>query len=116
MKVVYIAGPFRGRSSWVIEENIRRAESLALDVWRAGCAAICPHANTRFFQGECPDKLWLDGDLEILRRCDAVVMTRDWDKSTGAACERDTAKRLGIPVFYDGAFEDFLAWVNKENS
>lgn len=111
MKVVYIAGPFRGRSSWVIEENIRRAESLALDVWRAGCAAICPHANTRFFQGECHDRVWLDGDLEILSRCDAILMTRDWEKSKGATEERASAKRLGILVFYESGFQDFINWV-----
>lgn len=112
MKVVYVAGPFRGRSSWVMEGNIRRAESLALDVWRTGCAAICPHANTRFFEGECHDEVWLDGDLEILRRCDAVVMTRDWEKSKGATEERAAAKRMCIPVFYEADFACFIRWVH----
>ena len=32
MKVGYIAGPFRGPNSWEIENNIRRAETLALEV------------------------------------------------------------------------------------
>ena len=59
MKVVYIAGPFRGPNAWEIEQNIRRAESLALEVWRAGAAALCPYTNTRFFQGAAPDDVWL---------------------------------------------------------
>src|SRR5436309_15845129 len=87
MKVVYVAGPFRGKSYWDQENNIRRAETLALDAWRLGCAVICPHTNTRFFDGAVPDSVWLDGDLELLKRCDAVLMTPDWLKSTGASAE-----------------------------
>ena len=59
MKVVYVAGPFRGPNAWEIEENIRRAERLALEVWRLGCACLCPHTNTRFFQGAAPDAVWV---------------------------------------------------------
>lgn len=99
MKVVYIAGPFRGADSWEVEQNIRRAEALALEIWRLGFAVICPHANTRFFQGAAPDNVWLDGDLEILRRCDALVTTHDWSRSSGARDEVREAKDRGIPVF-----------------
>lgn len=99
MKVVYIAGPFRGPNSWEIEQNIRRAEALALEVWRAGFAAICPHANTRFYQGAAPDEVWLQGDLAILRRCDAVLLTEDWQRSAGAKAEKAHAEMLRIPVF-----------------
>lgn len=99
MKVVYIAGPFRGKSAWAIENNIRRAEALALVVWRLGHAAICPHANTRHFQGAVPDDVWLKGDLEILRRCDAVVLTDYWTESSGAIDEVLEAIERGIPVF-----------------
>jgi len=99
LPLVYVAGPFRGRSSWQMEQNIRRAEELALAVWEAGAACICPHANTRFFQGECEDSVWLDGDLEILFRCDAVLMVPGWENSAGARREKEEADRLGIPVF-----------------
>lgn len=100
MKVIYIAGPFRGPDSWAIETNIRRAETLALEVWRRGAAAICPHANTRFFQGAAPDAVWLDGDLAILAKCDAILMTEDWQRSSGATAERNFAVDHGIPVLY----------------
>ena len=109
MKVVYVAGPFRGPHSWAIEQNIRRAEALALEVWRSGAACICPHTNTRFYQGAAPDHVWLDGDLELLRRCDAVLMTPDWSTSSGATAERVTATRLGLPVFYE--LDSLQAWL-----
>lgn len=97
--VVYVAGPFRGRDAYEIECNIRRAEAVALEVWRLGCAALCPHANTRYFQGAADDAVWLTGDLAMLARCDALVLTPDWARSSGAAAERDFAIRRGLPVF-----------------
>jgi len=99
MKVVYVAGPFRGDSAWEIECNIRRAETLALAVWRAGAACLCPHTNTRFFQGAAGDEVFLEGDLELLLRCDAVILTEDWTNSSGACEEVIFAIRHGIPVF-----------------
>lgn len=108
MKVVYIAGPFRGPNAWEIEQNIRRAETLALEAWRCGVAVICPHTNTRFFQGAADDHIWLDGDLEILRRCDAILMTDDWQRSSGARAEHDEALRCGIVPLYSIA--DLTKW------
>jgi hypothetical protein len=99
MKVVYVAGPFRGPSAWDIECNIRRAETLALEVWRLGAAALCPHCNTRFFQNAAPDEVWLKGDLELLRRCDAIIVTEDWERSSGARAEVDFAVKHSIPFF-----------------
>ena len=101
MKVVYVAGPFRASSAWGIEQNIRRAEALALQVWKAGFACICPHTNTRFFQGAAPDEVWLTGDLELVKRSDAVLMVPGWKRSSGATQERDVAMALNIPVYYD---------------
>jgi hypothetical protein len=98
-KLVYVAGPYRGPDAWAIEQNIRRAETLALEIWRLGAAAVCPHANTRYFQGAAPDDVWLLGDLAILARCDALILTRCWRQSSGARAERAFALERGIPVF-----------------
>ena len=98
--VIYIAGPFRGPNAWEIEANIRRAETLALEAWRAGFAAICPHTNTRFFQGAAPDDIWLNGDLAILGRCDAILMTADWMASVGAIAEHSFAQDHDMLIFY----------------
>ncbi len=98
MKVAFVAGPFRGPNAWEIECNIRRAETVALELWRLGFAVICPHTNSRFFQGAAPDEVWLKGDLEFLRRCDLVVLAPGWRKSSGTAGEVAEAGRLGIPV------------------
>src|SRR5687767_5489314 len=101
MKLGYVAGPFRGKSHWEIAENIRNAERIALEVWRLGAACICPHSNTMHFQDAAPDHVWLDGDLEMLARCDFVLMTPDWRRSSGATAEHKFAEDRGIRIFYD---------------
>lgn len=108
-RLVYVAGPFRGNSHWAIWQNIHNAAALSLEVWRSGAACICPHLNTCFFQDAAPDHVWLDGDLVMLERCDAVIMTPDWQRSSGATAEHEHAKAIGIPVFY--RVEDLRAWL-----
>lgn len=111
MKVVYIAGPYRGPTHWAIEQNVRRAEAFALEVWKAGGAAICPHANTRFFQLELPDQRWLDGDLEILRRCDAIAVLHGWETSEGTRAEKTLARACGLPIFYEKDKAALFTWL-----
>lgn len=101
MKVAYVAGPYRASHPHAILQNIRRAEAVALKYWKLGYAVICPHMNTRLFDGECPDHVWLDGDLELLKRCDVLVAMTGWQKSTGATAEIELAKSIGLEVIYD---------------
>lgn len=109
MPCIYVAGPFRCASThmpgqqdnWGIQQNIMRAMALALEVWRMGGAALCPHANTAFYQNAAKDEVWLDGDLALLAKCDAVLMTPDWRRSTGARAEHEFAKSRRIPVLYN---------------
>jgi hypothetical protein len=100
MKVIYIAGPYRGANAWAVEQNIRRAEELSFAVNQMGATAICPHTITRFFNGTLTDDHWLVATMEIMRRCDAVLLTDNWKTSTGARAEHDEAMRVTIPVFY----------------
>lgn len=111
MRVIYIAGPFRGPDSWIIENNIRRAEELSLEVDKLGAMALCPHTNTRFFQGALPDAFWLEGTLELLRRCDATMMVAGWERSVGARGEKAEAERLGMPVFFN--LQDLEWWLKN---
>lgn len=95
---------------------MRKAETLALEVWKLGHAAICPHANTRFFQHECPDQLWLDGDIAILKKCDGILMTPDWKQSSGAMIEHATALDEIIPIFYHiGDLKNYLQGNENES-
>lgn len=112
MKLVYVAGPFRGPDSWMIACNVHRAAALALEVWKLGAACICPHLNTAQFQGAADDSVWLDGDIEILRRCDAVILTPDWSLSSGARAEVAFAYNQGIPIFT--LVRDLKEWISLQ--
>jgi hypothetical protein len=105
MKIAYVAGPYRGKSKvWLINRlqiirNIMRARKVSKELWKRGYAVICPHSNTALFDGVAPDKCFLDGDIEILKRCDLVVLVRDWYKSSSTRNEIDIARSSGIPVY-----------------
>jgi len=111
MKVVYVAGPFRGNTPWDVECNVRRAEALALNVARVGAMPLTPHCNTRFFDGQLDDAFWLEGTMELLRRCDAVVLAPYWQLSEGTKGEIAEAEALNLPVFEE--LEALVAWLNE---
>ena len=100
MKVAYIAGPYRGETESAVVTNIRHAEKYAIKYWKLGYAVVCPHKNSALFGGLAPDEVWLAGDLEILGRCDVVVMIPGWTRSVGAVAEELHARRLGLEIIY----------------
>lgn len=106
MEIGYTAGPYRAPTIWGVVQNIRAAEAVAVELWRLGFGVICPHKNTALLDGANGGDafgdadVWLKGDLEMLRRCDFVVMLPGWERSHGAMAERDFAVKRGIPVYY----------------
>ncbi len=101
--LVYIAGPFSGSDGWKIERNVRRAEALAYEVARLGAAPICPHTNLRYLDTSVTYDFMCAATLEMMRRCDAVIFTSDWESSRGARGEHAEAVKLGMPIFVDTA-------------
>lgn len=100
MHTIYIAGPYRAATAWDIEQNIRRAERDAMTVAEAGHAFVCPHTMTRHMDGTITDDYWLAMTIELMRRCDAVLVGDGWASSEGTCAEVEEAKRLGIPVYF----------------
>lgn len=102
MKIVFISGPYRAPTPWQIQANIRRAAEVALHYWKQGYAVICPHMNTALFDGEANDNVWLDGAIEIMLRCDLIVMMPGWECSDGARDEYRVAQYHGKEIIYHG--------------
>jgi len=100
MIVIYIAGPFRGAHAWAIAQNVHRAECAAYEIFASGHVALCPHTNTRHFDSSLPDQIFIDGTLELMRRCDAVIVLPDYKNSQGTLGEIAEAHRLGMPVAF----------------
>lgn len=101
MRLIYVAHKIRDpRGPYWMREHVKQGEAVALALWNMGAAVICPGKNTMWFDGAAPDAVWLNGDLEMIRRCDAVVMAPNWKTSNGARGEMDFALERHIPVFY----------------
>lgn len=112
MKLVYVAGAFRAQTPWQVEFNVRKAEGVALQVAVAGAVPVCPHTMYRFFDKSLPDSFWLGATLELLRKCDAIIMVHGWKDSNGACAERKEAESLGIPIFESP--KEIETWIVSE--
>jgi len=111
--LVYVAGPFSAKVRTGVEENIGRATRLGLEVAKLGACPMIPHANTQHpdFEHVQPYQFWIDATAEQLRRCDAVIFTDDWERSSGARSENELAIAHEIPRFFHLA--DLAGWLEQ---
>lgn len=114
-RIVYVAGPYRASTGFGVMHNILQAASRASLIWRAGGVAICPHLNTALFDFLQPpvatQEEIIDGYVEIVRRCDAIVMTGNWMASEGAIRELKEAKAYDLKIFY--ATDKIIGWLKE---
>ncbi len=102
MKVVYIAGAYRGDGKPdTIYENIQIVRKYAKKYWRLGYAVFCPHMNSAFMDGACSDETFLEGSIEILKRCDVIVMLPNWEQSAGSVDEFNLANDVGLQIIHE---------------
>lgn len=122
MKLIYIAGPFNSRPGVPMEANVRLAEELAraLASTYDEVQPVVPHSLGRVLFGYQDEHAAYAGTLELMRRCDAVVLGEAWEESKGATAEREEAQRLGLPVFEEhelfrelDAEPRFASWLRK---
>jgi len=109
MKVGFVIGPYRSpEGHYGVKKNIDRAEEVALCLWKLGYAVFCPHKNTSFFSGSAPEEVFLEGDLELLRRADFAVTVKGWERSEGSINEVKLCKDRNIPLYHsEGVFTSF---------
>jgi hypothetical protein len=101
--IVYTAGPYSHTSGvGSVNANIFRAREVAIQLWNAGYTVICPHMNTDHLElyTTLKNKDFVDRDLEIVERCDAIVMLPYWESSKGAVRELEHARSKGLKVWF----------------
>lgn len=95
--LIYVSGPY---TLGDIDTNIAKAREVAVELWKMGYAVICPHTNTAHFDcPEIPYEAFIAGDVEMVRRVDALVMLPGWMESKGAVREHQVAEDAGIPCY-----------------
>lgn len=113
MKVVYVAGKFSAPDQWQRTRNVRAAENIAYGVACMGAMPLNPLANTCNFYGTLDEKFWYAGTLELLRRCDALILVPGWEDSKGVKAEIAEANRRGMPIFY--RVDEIAEWVQQDS-
>ena len=99
MKLIYVSGKYRSKTIFGVALNIWRARRAARRLWKAGFAVICPHMNTAFFNGG--EGIYIRGDIEFVKRCDAIYMLKNWQNSAGASIEFQVARENGLEIIFE---------------
>lgn len=102
-KIAYISGQYSNPDPSKQGQNINNAADVAKEYWKKGYAVICPHLNTAWFDNTVPYKDFLEGDIEIMLRCDVVIMLPGWENSHGAKAEHKIAKLNNKEIIYEVA-------------
>lgn len=100
--LIYVAGPYRAATRDAIARNIDAARVIGISAAALGWFPVIPHANTAHMELDLPglgDEFWLAGTLEMMERCDAVVLVPGWESSAGTRGEIIRAEELHLPIF-----------------
>lgn len=115
--LVYVAGSYRHSDPWEVAQNCRRAEASGREVLRRGAYPVIPHCNTGpALSAAAADELFLGGTLELMKRCDAVLLVMGdmhREASEGTKAEVRAAIALDKPLF--AHVEELSHWI-KERS
>ena len=96
--IAYLARLYRASHPRRNLAEYHQARKAGITLWTLGYTVICPHLNTAHFDGVVPDQRFLDGDLEILRRCDLMVML-PLDCPPEPRRNASSLSDAGIPVY-----------------
>lgn len=108
--LVYVAAPYSAPDPVA---NTNAAIQVAANLLDTGlCAPIVPHLTLLFhLVTPRPYEVWLDYDLEVLARCDALL--RLPGQSSGADGEVAFALEQDIPVFT--TIGGLLIWLERKH-
>lgn len=101
--IYYICSSYRADTKEQLERNIQYAKDLTREALLYGYTTITAHLSIAACLNDAePEerKIDLAADLELLEKCDAVIVGQRYGISEGMAAEIEKAKRLNIPVFY----------------
>lgn len=101
MVLLYIAGPYSAPTQEGIEENVKAAQKLGAELMTAfpgKVLAVVPHSIGKGLEDRGDYKFWCAATLELMKRCDGVVLRHNWHNSPGALGEVDAALRLRMPI------------------
>ena len=102
-RLIFVSGPYNARTEEEKRANIWHAVRVACRLWELGFFVICPHLNSANFEfyTNLDESVWVEGDLEMVRRCDCVFMLKGYETSTGSLMELELAEKLQKAIYYE---------------
>lgn len=108
--IVYLASPYTHENQEVMQRRYRAACQAAAALMQRGLTVFAPipHSHAIVVDGDLNEQtqtdfqFWMDQDLPVLKRCDAlyVLMLPGWKISRGVTREIQVAREHNIPVSY----------------
>ena len=95
---LFLSLPMYGRSNEEIESEIEQMKEAAKNNFY-NIEFVC--AYTKEPIEEAKDRLWYLGRaIQMMEGCDAILLSRYYEKSKGCLVEKFVAEEYGIPVNY----------------
>ena len=98
INMIYVAHPYEGKSA-----NVQHVRHVIKDLTdKFGKSTVFVSALTAIIRPYQGGDAYIDGlmpCLELMSRCDAILMAGDWESSIGCRTEMAVANQLGIMVY-----------------
>jgi len=99
-ELIYVSGPYSGKTPRDVQMNVDRAIAIACDLIRRGHSPYVPHLMHQFYlhpDGDFDYEKFMWLGMEYLKKCDALFLIAS---SPGADRELRLARTLGLKIYY----------------
>lgn len=120
MKLVFVAGPYRGEGKpGEIERNIAQSARFQAALAHAGVVAYSPNIHDAHWETlngggeEAARTLKVFTEWVLAEAVSALAVMPEWETSAGTKVEIATATKRGIPIFYlkdETDLTELLTW------
>ena len=98
--LVQVLGPYGAPTPELIRLNVEEAQRVGVELRKLGCDVYVPHAASVYIETRLSEDEWLADSIAHLRRADAAVVLRGYQKSTGTRAEvLENFEEIGVPMF-----------------
>jgi hypothetical protein len=105
--IVYLSIPTITKNKKIVENNVNQ---IILELWEKNFTVVSQCANSDLqeilLNKEEESLRFLNGNLDIIARCDAIMVLPNWEESIITKHEIEFAKERNIPISYYPEFPE----------